>query len=454
MNDVQARVHEWVELVQTPKYQFSNCWRIRLEQFWSTFSPDDVPAQYLMEAAERFPNYIFYQIAAETCAPEPTSRLRFSKRAFWLNSFDHHIQERFFAASYLWGTGRSAEPPDRTLPFTCSRPFETLEIGGGGGVHSCCSGWLPEVSGWLQTQSLQDIWQGDITKRHQSAIAAGDYSACSALLCPYFHDKARQVPRGFSLYEPLDPTRSTGEASPYPSTLHLCNDASCSLHCPSCRTKTIVADRERLNRFASFDMPKIMEVLPELKRIWITGSGDPFASKHYRELLSLLKAPDLRHIKIDMQTNGVLFDEREWARFDFSGRLGVVIVSIDAGTAQTYSDVRKGGNWERLLKNMEFLGRRRAAGEIDHLRLDAVIQACNFREIPQIVALTEQLGFDQCYFSILTNWGHLSWETFSSAFVFSSDHPDYEAFCAIYDEFRTSDTVDWGNLPRWTTARP
>jgi hypothetical protein len=330
-----------------------------------------------------------------------------------------------------------------------------LEIGAGGGVNACCSGWLAAIVGWMRSQSLEEIWNGEKLGNIRSKIASGDYSSCSALLCPYFHDKTRGEPnRRFPVYEPSDTERPSKESAPAPLSLHLCNDSSCSLSCPSCRTRTIIAGRSEYERINAFFMPQIQTLLPHLKRIWITGSGDPFASRHYRDLLDLLKTPSHRHIVIDMQTNGVLFDEREWNRFDLDGRMGTVIVSIDSGKRETYSRVRIGGDWDRLMQNLAFLGRKREQNHIKHLRLDVVTQACNFREIPDVVEIVEEKGFDQAYFSILTNWGHLTWENFCGAFVFSSDHPDFKYFCTIYDELRHHPRIDWGNIPRWTSARP
>jgi wyosine [tRNA(Phe)-imidazoG37] synthetase (radical SAM superfamily) len=417
------------------------------------FSGEDESGEFLCRSAEKHPQYVFYQLLAATYAQAAADKLRYAKRAFWLNRSDQHVQEIFYAASYLYGAGRLPDPPDKTLSFVCNRPFETLELGSGGSLNSCCSSWLFEPVGWVRPEGFDSAWSGKAIERQRRDLAAGEYSPCSALLCGYFHDKARGVERRFPLYEPADPDRPPTVAPDAPLSLHLSNDLSCSLRCPSCRTGPIVANSAEQARIAAEQTPQIVAALPKLKRIWITGSGDPFASRHYRELLALLQTPAHRHIVIDMQTNGVLFDEREWRRFDFDGRLGVVIVSIDAGARATYETVRAGGDWARLMRNLEFLGAKRSQGHIQRLRLDAVIQACNFREIPAIVEIASAMGFDQCYFSVLTNWGHMSLQAFCESFVFSADHPDFAEFCSIYDEFRADERIDWGNLPRWTLAR-
>ena len=306
------------------------------------------------------------------------------------------------------------------------------------------------LSGWMQQSSLEEIWRGEVAVRHRSEAAAREYTSCSTLLCPYFHDEARGVSRRFPLYEPVDPERERSEAPNHPASLHLCNDTSCSLRCPSCRTGTVMARKAEQDRQKDFFLPRIVALLPKMKRIWITGSGDPFASKHYRELLAFLQSPEHRHITVDMQTNGVSVRRTGVGAVRLRRPPGGVIVSIDAGRPETYRKLRAGGDWERLMRNLAFLGRKRREGHIQHLRLDAVTQTCNFREIPEIVNIVQETGADQAYFSIITNWGHMSWTEFCSAFVFSPDHPQFGDFLDLYKNMRTDPLIDWGNLPRWT----
>ena len=59
-------------------------------------------------------------------------------------------------------------------------------------------------------------------------------------------------------------------------------------------------------------------------------------------------------MRINLHTNAVLCDERAWDDCSLHGRVDEVDVSIDAARPETYAIVRRGGNFERLLKNLNF----------------------------------------------------------------------------------------------------
>ena len=66
-----------------------------------------------------------------------------------------------------------------------------------------------------------------------------------------------------------------------------------------------------------------------------------------------------------------------------------LLVAIAACILLTgYRWTRRGGDWDQLLDNMEFLAELRRSGEIGRLSLYFVVQHANFREMPAMVACT------------------------------------------------------------------
>ena len=134
---------------------------------------------------------------------------------------------------------------------------------------------------------------------------------------------------------------------------------------------------------------------------------------------------------MQLQTNGVLLDRRAWQELGLDGLVESVWVSIDAARPETYAIVRRGGSFGKLLQNFGFLGALRREGHIRHLRLDFVVQARNFREMPDAVDIARAFGFDRIHFQMIRNWGTFTVAEFDRHFIGSPDHPDYGEFLEV-----------------------
>jgi hypothetical protein len=185
-------------------------------------------------------------------------------------------------------------------------------------------------------------------------------------------------------------------------------------------------------------------------RVNITGSGDPFGSKLYLDLLTSLDGRDFPNVTIDLQTNGVLFHPRNWQRIErLQPNIGEVMVSLDAATEPTYAYTRKGGDWHQVLENVAFLSRLRRDRKIRRLRLDFVVQQRNYREMPQFVALARGMegSVDQVSFNLITDWGTYSRDEFARHAIWREDHPEFPDFLAVLAHPSLGDRfVHLGNL--------
>src|SRR5579872_3157736 len=168
--------------------------------------------------------------------------------------------------------------------------------------------------------------------------------------------------------------------------VNLSHDLTCNLSCPSCRVDKVVAKGEAKNELARLADKVILPLLENTSVVNMTGSGDPFASQHFRYLLKTISAEKYRKLRVNLQTNGMLFDEKAWEDLQLEGRVDEVIISVDASSESTYRVVRKGGDFGRLLKNLRFVASLRAQKRIRLLRLDFVVQWRNFRDMPGFVA--------------------------------------------------------------------
>jgi len=337
----------------------------------------------------------------------------------------------------------------------CGRPFDSFELQENGSVYLCCPTWLRQRAGNLHDSTAAEIWNSPAAQDIRRGILDGTFQHCNHDLCPEIQAgtlptraEAAKNPRWHAIME-ADATRLDG----IPAFFNLSNDKSCNLSCPSCRTQRIqfndgpgyearktLQDRLVESFFsAPTDQPFVLNV---------TGSGDPFASRIFRDFLFALDKAKFPHMQVNLQTNGVLFTEKTWANLrKIHGAIGSVLVSFDAATEATYAITRRGGDWGQLLANTAFLAGRRRAGEIGELILYFVVQKANFREMPDFVRIGKRFAADRVFFSRAVNWGTWTVAEHEDQSVWSPHHPLHAEFERVAADSTLGDPIVFlGNL--------
>ena len=375
--------------------------------------------------------------------------VRRSSRALALDSNNLHVQAIARQAS-------GVKEPSLEGRF-CRAPFQNIETAPDGGVYFCCPAWLPVPIGRLSGEGGSDaVWNSAAAQEIRRSVHDGDYRYCSRTHCPHLSLDTLPVPdevknaelRGMA----ANRTTTIGRG---PKKIVLSHDRSCNLSCPSCRTMTILARKDEQKRLNQVADDVILPMLRDADRVHVTGSGDPFGSAHFRYVLKRVTRDGFPKLRLDIQTNGVLFDEAAWIDLDLDGRIDKVAISMDAATEPTYVITRRGGDFARLMDNLAFLGGKRAAGDLKTIRLDFVVQAINFREMPAMVAIAGQFGFDGIKFQMIRNWNTYSPAEFAANNIGSREHPDYAAFLEVLrQDVLQAPTIEfWGMANALTDAR-
>lgn len=340
----------------------------------------------------------------------------------------------------------------------CPNPFIQFDIHEDGRAYSCCSGWLPTPLGNLKTLTLDEAWNSQASQRIRESIFDGSYRYCHQKVCPAIQggtlptiEEARRDP---VLRDIIDGRKTWLDGRP--TFINLCNDASCNLYCPSCRVERINFPHGKEYEKRRHLQDKVTRALfsaPSERHftVNVTGSGDPFASRVFREFLYTLDGRDFPNLRINLQTNGVLLTPRTWERMRKIHRnIAAILVSFDAATKETYAVTRRGGNWQWLLDNTARLGELRKRGELNMLRLDFVVQKANYRDMPAFVALARSLGADQVAFSMVLDWGTWSIAEYEKQCIWKQDHPEFDNFMAVLEDPVFDDTfVALGNLTEY-----
>ena len=330
----------------------------------------------------------------------------------------------------------------------CGNPFEEIEIRADGKVNTCCSAWMPASIGSIYQHSAAQYWNSIEAAEIRSSVLDGDFSYCSRLYCPKIVQ--RTLPLKSDVTVPLHRDCIDNDlivVDHMPRRVVLSEDRSCNLSCPSCRTNVIQLGKHATAELDQIFDTKIEPVLVDANQIKITGSGDPFGSRHFRHVLQRLSSGPVASRRIQIQTNGVLMDEKAWTDLRLEGHVSTVWVSVDAARKETYEIVRRGGSFDRLCENLHFLGKLRGEERFDLLRLDFVVQALNFREMPEFVDFARSMGADGVHFLMLRNWGTYTPEEYRRRNIGSPNHAEHDAFIAVLADQRLSSSfVDIGNV--------
>jgi len=342
-----------------------------------------------------------------------------------------------------------AETENYLLTHFCHEPFETIETTPDGLAFLCCPAWLPVAVGDINATDAASVWLGPIARELRHSIIDGSYRYCSRLHCDRITNRtladrgSKKVQKIIEQYE----LGRLGEAVPHPRHLILSHDRSCNLACPSCRTDFIVANKQQQRRLDVIMENTILPLLQEAETVKITGSGDPFGSNHFRRILQRINRHEFPNLKIDLLTNGQLFDEKAWNDLELEDLVNDVYISIDAATEDTYKVIRRGGDFGRLLKNLQFIKKLRQADQIRSLSFLMVVQTRNFAEMPDFVRLGFEYSADCISFAMIRNWGTFSEAEFKDEFIGGYLHPRHEEFSTILKHpLLSHPSVQMGNM--------
>ncbi|WP_053979392.1 SPASM domain-containing protein [Marinagarivorans algicola] len=321
----------------------------------------------------------------------------------------------------------------------CTKPFEWLEVFNQpeGELYLCCSGWLPKSIGNIHNHDAKTLWHSAVASDIRQSVIDGSFRYCSAEFCPYLAEpNAPESPIKYvddiQLAEYQLAVNQPELFMSAPKTMNCAYDRSCNLACPSCRDEVMQASSHERQAYDAL-IGRVLDVFADdLGTLYVTGSGDPFASRHYWQLLTSDIVSRYPKLSYRLHTNAILFTERRWQKIaSLHPKIELIEVSIDGGTASSYEQNRYPAKWAVLLERMAFVARIRR--QLPHivLKINCVVQANNWRDMKALVALAKSWGVDILKFSKINNWGTYSPAEYQRVCVHQTDHPDNAAFMAM-----------------------
>ena len=167
----------------------------------------------------------------------------------------------------------------------------------------------------------------------------------------------------------------------------------CNLKCTMCE---ISYWTEKGGDLQAGHLRTMIEHLPNLKRVDLTGIGEALMNRGFFDALEFLKS---RGTYVTLNDNFTLMSEQVSRRIV---ELGVdqIFLSLDGATKETYEKIRVGANFDKVVANARRLvqikkemGRKRP-----EVKINSVVCADNYRELPAVVALAHDLGIGMVQF--------------------------------------------------------
>ncbi len=281
----------------------------------------------------------------------------------------------------------------------CNAPSTQLVVDWTGECFVCsCEAWLPiSVGNISDFTDLNQVWVSPSAKLLQQDIDSGEFTHCAVDRCGVLDKSVHQ--------------------QDYYLSINI--DESCNLRCPSCRPSAVM-----LSSGSDFDrklaqVNHLVDMLEKFEHpihIVMSGNGDPLASHIMRPLIH--RFVPKKNQTIRLFTNGLLL-EKQLTDSPIINNITQYFISIDAGSAEVYEQVRLGGTFTQLIKNFDYL-RTLCDQTKSEVLLKFVLQKDNYNDMQNFVDLCYRYQF-RGVINRLEDWG--TWSNYTEHDVIGNvDH--------------------------------
>jgi MoaA/NifB/PqqE/SkfB family radical SAM enzyme len=326
----------------------------------------------------------------------------------------------------------------------CPVPFTNFRVSTNGDVSLCSPNRMKvPVVGNVLRDSPADVWNSAEAQTLRQTILDGSFSQCVEAYCPALQKRSLPTRRGIKdemLRRIIDQKLVVLDTRPTMVNMHL--DKSCNLKCPTCRSEiTVIQGKDRDRAMAVKDRLLESGTLSNAREMILCGYGEVFASPVYLQLLRSIDPADYPKLSIKILSNGLLLTDRMWQSFrNAHSLIKEISISVDAASSETYA-INRGGNFQRLLDNLQMVSRLRSDGRIARFSLNFVVQTNNFAEMPDFVRFAKALGCDRVYFQRLADAGKAGMADFAERAIHAPKHPRHQDLLSVLSRAELRDPI-------------
>ena len=181
---------------------------------------------------------------------------------------------------------------------------------------------------------------------------------------------------------------------------------ACNHACSFCLSSYIHFDKYKgTETFSRAIMPRdmLMHLCKDFVEMGVrainwTGGGEPTLNRHLKEAIAYCGS---HGIKMGMFTNGTLFDK--WDMFDtIVDNMTWVRISVDAGTKQTYNNIRKARgkqDWDKMVENLsKLIEVNKAKGNKIDIGVGYVISPDTYHEVVDFAEFFKDFDLTYCQY--------------------------------------------------------
>lgn len=322
--------------------------------------------------------------------------------------------------------------------YVCMHPFKYMDVQSDR-IWTCCPSWVSSdiTERNAGTLDVNASWTSKKAKSMRDSVTDGSYSMCNKSLCPSLSEliNTGKIPYNFiSKDQYLNGPDLSADG---PAEVLFGFDRSCNLRCPSCRSGLVANDGiDTAQHIVKLDILNQVESLSSgIRKLLITGSGDPIYSKIYRDYLINFdhsKYPNLQEIQLI--TNGILLNEQMWDKLNCTKYIKHIEISMDAGNKHTYETItRLNGDWDKLITNIRFLSTQ---ASISTITCSMVVSKYTFREMVEFYNVIHDIFANapvkvNINYRQIAHWGTSAYSVadIKELSIFDNTHPLFTEFC-------------------------
>ncbi len=282
--------------------------------------------------------------------------------------------------------------------FICPGAFSQVYIYHDGRVFLCPDCFMTKEAeiGNLNDNSFDEIWNSKRAVQIREEILKGKYNYCAPSMCfSKSNYNIRLVPFKDIEYKSVQKS--------YPKMVCIGADWECNASCIMCRKEICRLSDEELKVCNEKINGIYIPILKDAKTLTVSTTGDPFASRNTR-LLIKTAAETYPNLKFNLITNGILCDKYNCDELGITDRILNVMVSIHASNQETYNNVVKNGNWEKVVKNINRLKELKEQKKIQGLYFAFVVNSQNFEDIPNFIEFAKKYNVQALFWNCI-DWG-------------------------------------------------
>lgn len=201
-----------------------------------------------------------------------------------------------------------------------------------------------------------------------------------------------------SILEKLKKWTRKDKASPEKVQIYPTN--KCNLKCIFCAQRLEEYGYER-----EVSKERWIEIVKEISnmnvnRILISGGGEPFCRRETTlEIMGIVKENGLEGRLI---TNGTIMNKKTCRRI-VEMEWDTLVFSIDGSNANTHDSLRgREGTFGKIMRNVRMLNEVKDDKRFPRLEINFVLNGKNYREVPEMIKLGQNLGTESINFEPLT----------------------------------------------------